>query len=335
MISRDFSTIQRKFVATIVGLAVSSVLVLGFILYETNAIRFNGDISSDGLHSLVSEDEAVVQYLEEEKDFEAHFITIANLVKNDQQQTLGRSLILMTLPILAIAGLVGYLVARRLLEPVQEAYESQERFIQDAAHELRNPLAAMSAAIQSAESKATNKGELAQTMKRQTRRLVKINEDLLFLERRSHTDELERINVSELLNDVLEDLQPAISKKKIVLSSQIHPNVEKIMHTQDFVRLAKNIVENAVKYTPKDKKISVSLKEENNQILFVVKDQGVGIPQDDLDRLGERFFRSSNVSRMDGSGLGLSIVKKILEKYNGDITITSQLKKGTKVVIKL
>ncbi|MDX1766028.1 MAG: HAMP domain-containing sensor histidine kinase [Candidatus Saccharimonadales bacterium] len=333
-INKKFQQVRRNFVITIVSLAVASVAGLGIILYETNAIRFNNDVSSEQLHSVVAENDAVVEYLDQEKESEAHFISIANLLKSDQQQTLGRSLIFVTVPIVLAAGLAGYLIARRLLGPVQESYESQERFIQDAAHELRNPLAAMSLAIENAENKG-GRTDLTKTMTRQTKRLVRINEDLLFLERRSSSEEAVDVDLSELVQDVIEDMQVHINKKSLNMKLQIQEGVVKRMLPHDFVRLSKNIIENAIKYTPKGKKIMVTLKTDGSKVVFKVVDQGIGIPEDDLARIGERFFRSKNVSRTVGSGLGMAIVQKIVDRYGGEISLKSQINKGTTVEIHL
>jgi signal transduction histidine kinase len=168
-ISRQLKSVSRRFIFIIVTLSVLSVGLLSFTLYETNSIRFRDGISPNELQEVIKDDEAVVEYLESEKDFEAHFVTIASLVKQDQQKLLGKALLLTTVPVIFIVTVLSYFVARYLLKPVRQSYESQERFLQDAAHELRNPLAAMSLAIENADKTGTDQN-LVKTMRRQRNR---------------------------------------------------------------------------------------------------------------------------------------------------------------------
>lgn len=330
-ITKQFSKVSKQFVITIVATVVLSVGLLAFALYETNVIRFGSDVSSQELHNVVKGEDAVVEYLEGEKDYEAHFVKIASLVKQDQQNATTEALIFTTIPIIILVGGVGFLIAKLLLKPVKESYESQERFIQDAAHELRNPLAAMSLSIQNAEKSKGDK-KLLKTMQRQTNRLIRINEDLLYLERRNRGESIKEINISELLEDILEDLQPTINLKKLKLSRNIQPDILMKISPADFIKLSRNIIENAVKYTNKSKAIKVTLSDENG-IKLIVKDQGIGIPTKDIDHIGERFFRSKNAAKYDGTGLGIAIVHKVLNLYGGKMNITSAENKGTTVEI--
>jgi len=332
-IGKQFRSIERKFVITVVALATLSVLALGFILYEANSVRFNGQVSSTELSMLVSENPAVVEYLEQEKDYQAHFITIANLVKQEQQESLTNALILVTVPVLIIAGLLGYIVAKYLLRPVKEAYESQERFMQDAAHELRNPLAAISVALQNAPPDRQD-ANLVVTLKRQTKRLVNIVEDMLFLERRKSGDSVTSTNLSNLLQDVLEDLQPSINSKKLKLKTKINEDITMTIDPQDFIKLSRNLIENAIKYSKNNQTVNVGLVR-NGRISLTVKDRGIGIPAEELSNIGERFYRAKNVSKTPGTGLGIAIVMKVLNAYGGKLKIESTFNKGTEVTVTL
>lgn len=127
-ISKTFNQISRKFVLIIVGLSVLSVGALSLVLYETNSIRLSGETTTDHLYSVIEDNEAVVDYLEQEKDFEAHFVTIANLVKQDQQRNTTKALLIVTVPVVLIAGAVGYIVAKYLLRPVRESMSRKNDF---------------------------------------------------------------------------------------------------------------------------------------------------------------------------------------------------------------
>jgi cell cycle sensor histidine kinase DivJ len=104
-----------------------------------------------------------------------------------------------------------------------------------------------------------------------------------------------------------------------------------------FSQILINLVSNAIKFTPRDGRVSVSAFEDDRTLSVVVEDTGVGIGEDDLPRIGEAFFqaRASYDRRHDGTGLGLSIVKGLVQLHDGDIDISSRLGKGTRITVRL
>lgn len=333
-ISKQFKSVSKRLMIIIVGLSIFSVGLLAFALYEANSISFDKNVNSQELYSVIEGNTAVEEYLESEKDYEAHFITIASLVKQEQQESLGKALLYVTLPVVIIAGAIGFVVAKYVLKPIRESYESQERFLQDAAHELRNPLAAMSLAIENNRDENKVESDFVKTIRRQTKRLVRINEDLLYLERRSAGNDIHEIDISNLLFDVIEDLQPSIVNKKISLNLDIDSGIKFKIDPNDYIKLTKNIIENSVKYSKHGGQINIELNQKN-KIQFTVSDKGIGISENELKHIGERFYRAKNVSSIDGTGLGIAIVIKVLNTYGGDINVSSQINKGTTVKIRL
>lgn len=325
-------SVSSLFTASILGLVVAIIVSLGVALLYSNAISFGNPVDSSELHSAVEGNDAVSEYLEQEKDYEAHFITITNLIREQKRQNIAQTFIVVSLPLLLTSVGLGYLVSRRLLRPVKDAYESQERFIQDAAHELRNPIAAINATLENSAKNLTplKQKNLIKTIGRQTRRLVRINEDLLFLEKTSSIEEVSLINLSELLKDVIDGFRLSANQKTIKLRLKIKPNVTKRMRATDFIKLSRNIIENAIKYSPDNSTVDIEFGQSGHTYL-IVKDSGIGIPADDLDKLGERFYRASNSAKYEGSGLGLAIVGKVINTYGGDLNIQSEVDKGTKV----
>jgi signal transduction histidine kinase len=276
------------------------------------------------------ENEAYAQYLNDQKAYEAHFITLASSIKQQEQERLTKALALTAILSVAFGVIIAVIASNKLTKPVVKAYESQERFIQDAAHELRNPLAAMTLAIQ--QTKQT--GPLITVFKRQTKRLININEDLLYLERKSNNLP-EITNISELTADVIEELHPLAKKKQITIVQKIDSEIYKKIAPNDYVKLVKNIVDNAIKYSNDNSKINLSVIKSKNVIKITVKDFGIGIPADEKQSIGKRFFRASNTGVIEGTGLGLAIVQKILNIYGGTIKITSKQNLGTSVEISL
>ncbi len=319
-----------KFIAVIILIVVAVVVLSWAILQTYNVQTIGSEAHISEVEAPSSENEAYAEYLNEQKKYEAHFITLANSIKQQEQERLTGALAI-TAIIAIIAGIIiAIFVSRKLTEPVVEAYESQERFIQDAAHELRNPLAAMTVALQQTKEKSP----IVVIFRRQTKRLIHINEDLLFLERRAKQLP-EKTNISELLGDVIEELQPLAHKKNIRISAQIDNNIHKVIAPNDYVRLVKNIIDNAIKYSTNDTEVKISQKLIKNEIEIIVSDQGIGIPINDKTNIGNRFFRASNTGTIDGTGLGLAIVQKILNSYGGSIDIQSKVNHGTKITLKI
>ena len=321
---------KNLFIATIVLVVVSVVALSWAILQTYNVQTIGSEAHVSEIHAPSADNPEFEKYLEQEKEYQAHFITLANSIKQQEQDRLTRALAITSVVAVLAGILIAYVAAKKLTKPVIEAYESQERFVQDAAHELRNPLAALTAALQQTKQQSP----LITIFRRQTKRLININEDLLFLERRAKQEPI-HTNISDLLYDVIEEVQPIANKKKLTLETSIQDEIYKTIAPNDFVRLVKNIIDNAIKYTEPGKKVTISQQKEKNSISIVVSDEGIGIPKKDLVNIGNRFFRASNTGQFHGTGLGLAIVDKILNTYGGSIDIQSQLNKGTKITINL
>ncbi len=332
--NQKLSTVRNTFVVSIVGLVIASIALLGWFLYQANTLSFEDNVTGSELTALFSDNSDVAAYLEDQKAAEAHFVTIANTIKQEQQNDVAETLVYGLIGFGVAASIFGFFIARKLLKPVQEAFESQERFIQDAAHELRNPLAALSATVQAARSRKTQSAQFLTTVTRQTRRLVTMNEDLLFLEKRRIGKEITSVDISNLLYDLVEDMTPRATAARLKLDTHIEGALKTKLDPMDFVAIARNIIENAIKYSrPKSSRVVISLSANGKNIVFTVKDSGIGIPKSEQVHLGDRFFRAKNTDKVDGSGLGLAIVRKLTDLYGATMNITSRVNTGTTVEI--
>ena len=330
--------ITHYFIASIVGLVSLSIITLGSFLYLTNRINISRDVSMSEIMQISSKAPEVQAYIKSQKNAEPHFIKLANLIEANQQELLLRALIFTGIPILLVSIGLAYYLARKLVKPVEETFADQERFLQDASHELRNPLTALSVVIQDAVGSKTleEKNTSLQAIKRQTDNLIKLNEDLLLLERSKQGAIPDTaINVSELLLDTIDSMYPHASQKFIVIKPTVAKDIHIKVSDKDWVCLSRNILENAVKYSPKKSIVRVSLRKQKNEVVLTIEDKGIGIPKDEIEKISERFYRAKNVGRKTGTGLGLAIVQQISEKYGGSLRITSSLQKSTRVIVKL
>jgi len=324
---------RKKFILLILASSIGLIVFVLGTLQIVNITSLNSAIDTTELRAHISEDEAVSSYVDSQKPYEAHFVSLANTVRNQDSKRLTATIIIVAITASVIGALVSVLGVRAFMKPVEEAYQSQERFMQDAAHELRNPLAALTASVQEYH-RGDDPERVIATVRRQTRRLVSITEDLLYLER-SRDVELVDTDLSILLQDVIEELQPLAGTKRVRFETHIAVGIKKSIVSSDYVRMAKNVIDNAVKYSLPQSSVHVTQVLEKSQIVIEVKDSGIGIPADQLNLIGERFFRASNVGTVDGTGLGIAIVRKIARTYGGSVEIKSTPKKGTAVCIRL
>jgi signal transduction histidine kinase len=161
-------------------------------------------------------------------------------------------------------------------------------------------------------------------------------EDLLALARSEglqHKEECIAIDYVACLTPLVERVRVQAKSKNIAVTLQTVP-ASIFVNEQNFMRAIQNVLNNAVYYTPSHGKIDIVLSKKAKYAILTISDTGVGISNEDLSRIFDRFYKASH-SRNDqtGSGLGLSIAKEFIERYNGTIKVTSVLGKGTVVTI--
>ena len=229
-----------------------------------------------------------------------------------------------------------------MLGRIQEAYEQQDRFVSDASHELRTPIAV----IQGYANLLTRWGkedkevldESVTAIKNEAESMKNLVERLLFLARADkETQKLskELFPLNELIEEVLRDTKIIDSQHEIFVKANSFTNLN-----ADRALLKQAIrvfVDNSIKYTPPYGSIAISSHLEEQQIRICVEDNGIGIPIEDLPYVFNRFYKcdKSRSRNNGGTGLGLAIAKWIIEKHNGSVTIESKVEKGTKVIIHL
>jgi signal transduction histidine kinase len=244
--------------------------------------------------------------------------------------------------ILILVGSLGYLLAGRTLSPIKEAMERQKRFTADASHDLRTPLTilktGMEVALQNKTGDATMYKEVLKSGLEEIKTMSFLTEDLLTLAR-SESDSKkskELIDLGECIKKMVARISHQAARKSIDLNLDIKENGKVLMNESLLTRAVQNVIQNAINYTQDGGRIDIVVTKDKKQMKLSIKDNGVGIPPDDLPHIFERFYKASH-SRSDnhGSGLGLSITKEIIEKSGGTVAVTSEVHKGTEVLIKI
>lgn len=258
-------------------------------------------------------------------------------------QAIGQSNLSKRLNMNKIEDEVGRLAATfdEMLDRLEAAFKREKQFTSDASHELRTPIAIISAHAE--ESLRGNKNpmdyeESMEIILRESKKMGQIVSQLLMLTRGDagkYKSEIENINLSVILRDVVEDMRDFADKSGVALYSAIVSNLSIEADQTLITRMLINLIDNSIKYSQKGGWVKVSLSAENSFARITVEDNGIGISQNDLPHIFERFYRADKVRTRNGTGLGLSIVKWIVELHDGSIHVTSEKDSGTAFDIRL
>jgi heavy metal sensor kinase len=245
---------------------------------------------------------------------------------------------------------VGRLAATfdNMLNRLQAAFERERRFTGDAAHELRTPLTALKGRIGVTLSQPRQNTEYSATlqeMEGQVDRLIHLSNDLLFmarLDKRSRPLQLEPIALRAFLEAVIDQVASLAEAKQILLTVSIPDDLTIHGDIDLLIRLFLNLLDNAIKYTPEEGKVTVATKSEHQELVVSISDTGPGIPAEHLPLLFERFYRvegdRSRRWREDGyggAGLGLAIAHEIARAHEGHIAVSSTVGKGSSFLVHL
>jgi two-component system OmpR family sensor kinase len=245
--------------------------------------------------------------------------------------TLLISLILLTTS--AIQRWKNSRVASAVAKQVATQQEEQRRFIQRLDHELKNPLTAIQVQLDNLQESAGGEGFPIEDVRTQADRLALLTRGLRRLaDLETRTLEMEAVDVEELLNEVVELLQ---APDRIQLDIQRLPwAIPPIEGDRELLLMAfRNIVDNALKYSVDP--LQVRARHTSGHLIVEVIDTGRGIPIDELPMVTEELYRGSNVHEINGSGLGLSMVQRIITRHRGSLELRSKEDQGTIVTIQL
>jgi PAS domain S-box-containing protein len=225
----------------------------------------------------------------------------------------------------------------------KELNDLKSRFISTASHEFRTPLATILSSVSLA-GKYADKQELEKIFKHLDRvkdsvsNLTDILNDFLSLDKLEEgiiQPHPEPTHVYDLIVDLL-DTMKGITKSGQVFNYQDETKNEKVfIDVRIFRNLLINLVSNAVKYSEENKTITLKTEFKGQKLFILVQDEGIGIPYEDQSNIFERFYRANNIGNIQGTGLGLNIVKKYIEILNGDITFESEPGVGTRFLIEI
>lgn len=226
----------------------------------------------------------------------------------------------------------------RMFDRLEYSFEVEKQFTSDASHELRTPIAVILSqceyALESAETEQELMGAL-QVILSQTQKMSKLVAQLLFLSRtdqKTQVMNVEEVNLSTLAAVILEEQTLMAEEKNITLHSNIEPDIILQADETMIMSLLINLISNAIKYGKQDGDVWVNLKQSEVEVIGTVNDNGIGMDESDKNKIWTRFYQvdtARTATKDNGVGLGLAMVKWIIESHKGTISVKSTLKKGS------
>ncbi len=229
-----------------------------------------------------------------------------------------------------------------MLDRINEAYRSQVRFVSDASHELRTPIAVIQGYANLLDRWGKNDPkaleESVAAIKSETQSMRDLVEQLLFLARTDNRTlqlVIERFSLSDLAEDLIRETEMIDSDHHFIRS------IESSVYTKGDKQLIKQMlrifIDNSTKYTPAGQQIQIKVNEADGYARIVIQDSGIGIPPEDVPHVFDRFFRAdeSRARKTGGTGLGLSIAKWIIDHHGGNVTLLSRQDIGTRITVEL
>ncbi len=228
-----------------------------------------------------------------------------------------------------------------MLSRLQSSFETEKQFTSDVSHELRTPIAVIISQCEYILSGKANKYEEKQafeTVLKNSKRMSDIISQLLMFVRAENgkfKPNMENINVSMLCEMLVMDFENVCQQNDIKIESNIKPDIYTICDEVLIARLITNIITNAIKYNKPFGSINVELYENDGYVVLNVKDTGIGISEENINNIWKRFYRVDTSRSGESTGLGLSMVKWIVDIHNGDISVKSVVNIGSEFIVKI
>lgn len=231
---------------------------------------------------------------------------------------------------------VGAYFLHKSIKKEDKLREQQQNFLLSVTHELKSPLAAIKLSIQTIIKRDLDKARqtsLLNNSLKDIERLDDLVENMLLatkIENRSYSFPKEEFDFSEMVNKITDRLQIHSCGCEQVINPKIQPGIKVIGDPFTLSSVVTNLVENAVKYSGPCAEVSVELKNKDGHPFLTVSDKGPGIPDGEKMLIFDKFYRvgDENVRKSKGTGLGLFIVKEVLQKHDADISVRDNVPQG-------
>jgi len=225
----------------------------------------------------------------------------------------------------------------------ERVHEVRRDFVANISHELKTPIGALSLlseAVLSAKNDPESVTKFATRMQHEAKRLTDLVQEIINLSRLQDSDPLQvakELNINDLVREAVDQCETTSGARKIWVSITEGPDATVLGDREQLIMAIHNLIENAINYSPENTKVSVTTNIEEDIVEISVADQGIGIPEEELDRIFERFYRVDPARSREtgGTGLGLSIVKHVSTKHGGEVKVWSSPNVGSTFALRL
>lgn len=242
--------------------------------------------------------------------------------------------------LLAIIFFISLLFSNRAMRPVSEAWDKQKQFVADASHELKTPLTAINANIDVLLSKSENKikdeEKWLRYVQAEVQRLSELTGNLLFMAKMDADVPTVRVrtSISEIVESAVLNFEAVAFEKGIKIEADIEHDVYGMVDSSQITRLVLILLDNAIKYSPKNEIVYVSLKKQGKEHFELsVRNTGSVIGQENIEKIFDRFYRVDESRSTSGYGLGLSMAKEIVKSHKGKINVKSSQENTAEFII--
>lgn len=234
---------------------------------------------------------------------------------------------------------IGIVITVQDITDIKRLENMRSEFVANVSHELKTPLTSIkgfSETLRYVDDSET-KNKFLDIIDKESERLTNLINDILILSNieNIHKMESEYFNPGDVIENVLDMVKSQAYKKSIIIKYNDCFNSEILGSKDKFHQLAVNLIENAIKYSNENGIVKIDLTLEEQYFVFKVKDNGIGIPKNDIPRIFERFYRVDKSRSTRGTGLGLAIVKHIVKLFNGEISLKSKVGIGSTFTVKI
>lgn len=225
----------------------------------------------------------------------------------------------------------------------ERVHEVRRDFVANISHELKTPIGALSLlseAVLSAKSDPEAVTKFATRMQHEAKRLTDLVQEIINLSRLQDSDPLQvaaELNINDLVREAVDQCETTSGARNIWVTITEGPDATVLGDREQLIMAIHNLIENAINYSPENTKVSVTTNIEEDIVEISVADQGIGIPEEELDRIFERFYRVDPARSREtgGTGLGLSIVKHVSNKHGGEVKVWSSPNVGSTFALRL
>jgi len=270
-------------------------------------------------------------------------VQVSTSKRDEALHQFGLTLLILA-PFFALAvWLAGYFFSEKAVQPVGQTLDLLRRFVADAGHEFNTPITVIEASVQTLEEMFKEKDmppDVLDVITRASARMRDLAASLMLLARMENPELVTKrvpLDLTESLEPLVAEFRQIGKGKGIAITWQAPPKAQVLGHEDSLRTMVSNLLDNALRYTEPGGTVSFNIQAQEATVTLTVEDDGIGIPPESVNHIFERFYRvdKSRSRAAGGSGLGLSIVKAIVDAHKGVIKVESSLSHGTKFVVVL